>query len=94
MERKPNFVAHTPGKSGEWHDLVLHLEHTAVRAQENGAKFGAGKVCYLAGLWHDIGKFNPVFQVTLCFVCELLMLHLDFSDTDDSSRAQPPTGTG
>ena len=31
-------------------------------ACENGAKFGAGELARLAGLWHDIGKFNPAFQ--------------------------------
>jgi CRISPR-associated endonuclease/helicase Cas3 len=30
-------------------------------AQENAAKFGAGDVARLVGLWHDIGKFNPAF---------------------------------
>jgi CRISPR-associated endonuclease/helicase Cas3 len=24
--------------------------------------FGAGELAYLAGLWHDLGKFNPEFQ--------------------------------
>lgn len=56
------FVAHTPGKSGEWHNLISHLERTAEAAGDNGAKFGAGEVARLAGLWHDIGKFNPEFQ--------------------------------
>lgn len=56
------FYAHTPVDDGPWHDLVEHLERTAERARENGDKFGAGELVYLAGLWHDIGKFNPKFQ--------------------------------
>ncbi len=56
------YYAHTPGEAGVWHDLVRHLKRTAVRARRNGAKFGAGELACLAGLWHDIGKFNPEFQ--------------------------------
>jgi len=59
MER---FYAHTPSNGGPWHDLIEHLECTSKAACENGAKFGAGEVARLAGLWHDIGKFNPEFQ--------------------------------
>ncbi len=62
MDRGSGFYAHTPGDGEEWHDLVAHLRNTAVRARENGDKFGAGEVAYLAGLWHDLGKFNPAFQ--------------------------------
>lgn len=56
------YHAHTPGEAGIWHDLAGHLQRTAVRAQRNGAKFDAGELASLAGLWHDIGKFNPEFQ--------------------------------
>lgn len=56
------YYAHTPGKAGVWHDLVGHLQRTAVRARRNGAKFGAGELANLAALWHDLGKFNPDFQ--------------------------------
>ncbi len=59
MER---FYAHTPASGGDWHDLVTHLERTALRAGEHASKFEAGQFAYLAGLWHDIGKFNPEFQ--------------------------------
>lgn len=57
-----DFYAHTPVGDGEWHDLVAHLDRTAKRAGLNAAKFGAGELARLAGLWHDIGKFNPEFQ--------------------------------
>ena len=62
MESVSGFYAHTPGRGSVWHDLVLHLEQTAIRARDNGAKFGAGEIGYFAGLWHDLGKFNPEFQ--------------------------------
>src|SRR3712207_4726594 len=62
MKRTPGFYAHTPGKGRDWHDLVSHLRQTAAHARTNGAKFGAGEISYLAGLWHDVGKFNPEFQ--------------------------------
>lgn len=56
------YHAHTPGEAGVWHDLVGHLQRTAEKARQNGAKFGAGELARLAGLWHDVGKFNPAFQ--------------------------------
>lgn len=56
------FYAHTPVEGGPWHDLVEHLQSTAGLAKANGDKFGAGELACLAGLWHDIGKFNPEFQ--------------------------------
>lgn len=62
MAEGQHFYAHTPVNGDSWHDLVLHLERTSALARENGAKFGAGELARLAGMWHDIGKFNPVFQ--------------------------------
>lgn len=56
------FYAHTPVDEGNWHDLVSHLRQTAEKARESASKFNAGDLAYLAGLWHDIGKFNPEFQ--------------------------------
>src|SRR5215217_324984 len=73
MREGNRFYAHTPGEGGIWHNLVEHLERTAERAGENGAKFGAGELARLAGLWHDIGKFNPAFQDYLkdCYEADL-----------------------
>jgi CRISPR-associated endonuclease/helicase Cas3 len=56
------YHAHTPVDDGPWHDLIEHLQQTSAIARKNGAKFGAGELAQLAGLWHDIGKFNPEFQ--------------------------------
>ena len=56
------FYAHTPVEGGPWHDLVDHLVCVAERARDNADKFGEGELARLAGLWHDLGKFNPAFQ--------------------------------
>ncbi|HET7478633.1 MAG TPA: CRISPR-associated helicase Cas3' [Rubrobacteraceae bacterium] len=63
--QETRFFAHTPVEDGDWHDLLSHLKRTADLARGNGAKFGAGELARLAGLWHDIGKFNPEFQLYL-----------------------------
>ncbi|MEW6635679.1 MAG: CRISPR-associated helicase Cas3' [Actinomycetota bacterium] len=62
MQTETRFFAHTPVRGGDWHDLISHLKRTADLARKNGTKFGAGELAHLAGLWHDIGKFNPDFQ--------------------------------
>jgi CRISPR-associated endonuclease/helicase Cas3 len=60
---KPQFAAHTPPEnSGQWHPLQFHLDKVARRAESLGSKFGAGLLGYYAGLWHDLGKYNPAFQ--------------------------------
>ncbi len=57
-------VAHTPSvsNSGQWHDLKAHLSEVAAAAERLADKFGAGRLGYYAGLWHDLGKYNPKFQ--------------------------------
>lgn len=44
-----------------WHDLLKHLEETAIRAEGFASSFapGWGRV---AGLWHDAGKYQEAFQ--------------------------------
>jgi len=44
------------------HDLVEHLRRTALLARTFGNAFEAGDLAYLAGLWHDLGKFTGAFQ--------------------------------
>jgi CRISPR-associated endonuclease/helicase Cas3 len=56
-------VAHTPREgSEEWHDLEAHLTSVANNAGSFAEGFGAEGLAHLAGLWHDLGKFNPDFQ--------------------------------
>lgn len=44
-----------------WHELLSHLEGTAVRAELFASSFAAGWG-RLAGLWHDAGKYQEAFQ--------------------------------
>jgi CRISPR-associated endonuclease/helicase Cas3 len=43
--------------------VVTHLERVAELASQFAGKFGAADFGYWAGLWHDLGKFHPDFQV-------------------------------
>jgi CRISPR-associated endonuclease/helicase Cas3 len=57
------FYAHTPPEgSDDFHPLKAHLSKVAKKAEEFADKFQAGKIAYYAGLWHDLGKYNPEFQ--------------------------------
>jgi len=44
------------------HDLAEHLRETARLACDFASAFGGGDWAYLAGLWHDIGKYSADFQ--------------------------------
>ncbi len=61
---KPPFAAHTPpqDRPDVWHPLHAHLHKVAHLAKRLAEKFGAGELGYYAGLWHDLGKYNPEFQ--------------------------------
>ena len=58
------FYAHSvEGKSvDERHFLDEHLKGTAELAKSFADAFGSGEWGYLAGLWHDIGKYSEDFQ--------------------------------
>jgi CRISPR-associated endonuclease/helicase Cas3 len=47
---------------GRKHSLYEHLTGTAKKAEGFAAKFGCGRWGYVAGLWHDIGKYSTEFQ--------------------------------
>ena len=53
------FYAHSrSGKpSQDWHRLEDHLRAVAEMARAFANDFGAGEWDYLAGLWHDLGKY-------------------------------------
>jgi CRISPR-associated endonuclease/helicase Cas3 len=63
---KYQFNAHTPPKdTAKWHELKQHLGKVAKLSERFADKFQAGKLGYYAGLWHDLGKYNPDFQTYL-----------------------------
>ncbi|WP_245304157.1 CRISPR-associated endonuclease Cas3'', partial [Hoeflea olei] len=61
------FHAHsgTRADRSDWQLLREHLENVARLAAEMAAPFGLEKIAYLAGLFHDLGKFDPDFQKRL-----------------------------
>lgn len=62
----PPFAAHSPPDgSDQWHSLKQHLNKVARLAKSFATKFSAGEISYYAGLWHDLGKYNPAFQTYL-----------------------------
>ena len=62
--RDLGFFAHSATNADlcNWEPLVVHLEQVASMAELFAAAFRAEGWGYLAGLWHDLGKFNPAFQ--------------------------------
>ncbi|MCS7268198.1 MAG: CRISPR-associated endonuclease Cas3'' [Geminicoccaceae bacterium] len=46
----------------DWHDLAAHLEETATRAAAFAEAFDSADWAAIAGLWHDLGKYDPEFQ--------------------------------
>jgi CRISPR-associated endonuclease/helicase Cas3 len=64
MSPSPDFIAHTPplNDPDRWHDLKEHLTDVAEGTARFADKLGAGQLGHYAGLWHDVGKYNPEFQ--------------------------------
>jgi CRISPR-associated endonuclease/helicase Cas3 len=75
MSLPPKFVAHTPPPHDleRWHDLKEHLIDVAEGTARFAGKLGAGLLGHYAGLWHDLGKYNPEFQQYLrnCHTAQL-----------------------
>ena len=46
----------------EWHLLKDHLESVGKKASRFAANFGSSHWGYLAGFWHDLGKYSKEFQ--------------------------------
>lgn len=46
----------------DWQGLKQHLLNVAILAAELGRPFGLERVAYIAGLFHDLGKYDPDFQ--------------------------------
>jgi CRISPR-associated endonuclease/helicase Cas3 len=47
------------------HDLATHLREVAEQAGGFAAPFASAEWGWLAGLWHDLGKYQPPFQAYL-----------------------------
>lgn len=62
------YYAHSvEGKlTSEWHGLHDHLLSVANLAKKFAEAFNSGDWAYLAGLWHDLGKYSEDFQKMLC----------------------------
>ncbi len=56
------FYAHSENKVGKWHDLRNHLIATAEGAQSLAPSEDLRALFYLAGMLHDVGKFQAGFQ--------------------------------
>ena len=55
---------HNPDKS-DWQPLRDHLVSVANLAREMASPFGLGQAAYVAGLFHDLGKYTEAFQQRL-----------------------------
>lgn len=61
----PNQPGKRPEEGASWQRLDEHLKSTAKLARQFAAAFEAGDWGYIAGLWHDLGKFSDEFQKML-----------------------------
>src|SRR5690606_13232279 len=59
-----SYFAHSrPGEPRErWELLSEHLTRVAVLADQFAGSFGSSEWGYLAGIWHDLGKYRLEFQ--------------------------------
>lgn len=63
--RGDSLVAHSKADANgvmEFHALSDHLASVASLASDRARMFGTEDWAFLAGLWHDLGKFRPGFQ--------------------------------
>ncbi|MDA0335470.1 MAG: CRISPR-associated endonuclease Cas3'', partial [bacterium] len=62
-DRSQQFAHSLPERpESEWQLIEAHLTAVAEKARDNAEPFGAGDWAYLAGLWHDLGKYSDEFQ--------------------------------
>lgn len=58
------YYAHSKD-DGDFQLLRDHLEGVAERTRRNAEVFGAGRLGYLSGLLHDVGKYSEPFQARI-----------------------------
>lgn len=92
MVGDPQFIAHSRpsdgGQGTEFHELDAHLLKVAKRAASYGEAFRAAPWLYLAGLWHDLGKYRPGFQQ---YIRQVLDAHIE-GRVQDSSKTHSTAG--
>ena len=54
-----------PNDPSKWQKLEDHLKAVADMAREFAEPFEAGDWAYLAGLWHDFGRYSDGFLTKL-----------------------------
>jgi CRISPR-associated endonuclease/helicase Cas3 len=63
---QPAYAHSLPGQPPDkWQPLDEHLKSVAEMARDFAAEFDSGDWAYLAGLWHDLGKYSEEFQAYL-----------------------------
>ena len=87
MNTTQRYYAHSQNDRGQWHNLQEHLEGVARRAKEFGGTFGASEWTWLAGLWHDLGKYSDRFQRYLIDASSSDFHHADIGGPVDHSTA-------
>ncbi len=58
------FFAHSGATTdtNSWQPLSVHLENVAQLASDKAQCLGLSRTAYVAGLFHDLGKYDPAFQ--------------------------------
>lgn len=72
------------------HDLEEHLRSTARRAAEFAGMFGGANWAELAGLWHDVGKYDSAFQGYLLRAVGKEDAHLEAEEAGSRGPARGP----
>ena len=60
-----HLYAHSANAQGERQLLIDHLRNVANLARDLASPFDGGDLAFLAGLWHDVGKADPLWQQRL-----------------------------
>lgn len=78
-------IAHTR-PDGVTHPLEEHLRDTGERARLFATPFGGGDAAFVAGLWHDLGKYSKAFQNKLQGALDSALNDEDIAAQDAASQ--------